>query len=88
MLSDFAAQQNHGYSLNLYIKLSGQLLSVLLYANDLALVADIEQQLQQMLDALQDWCSRWKLTISSEKSAVVHFRTFRCGGVPLNIWQS
>lgn len=67
-------------------------LSILLYADDIVLIAENEVSLQNMLDIMSSWCSKWRLTINSEKTQVVHFRkksdsqsnyTFQFGSVPL-----
>ena len=46
----------------------------LLYANDLLLLSDLTEDLQVGIDILYDYCTRWKLNINIEKSAVVLFR--------------
>lgn len=63
-------------SLHMGVRLDNDLLCILLYADDVALLAENEEDLQRMLDVLQShaWCSRWQLHINCEKSRVVHFR--------------
>jgi hypothetical protein len=46
----------------------------LLYADDLVVISDDENDLQKMLDILHSWCSRWKMKINADKSKIVHFR--------------
>ncbi len=76
------------------IDIDGYNLSILLFADDIALIADIPQALQAMLDTVTDWCQRWRLSINVEKTNVVHFRTvktqfeFKCSGVGLEISES
>ena len=63
--------------------------SLLLYADDIALMATSENDLQRMLDCLDQWCQRWKLVVNADKSQVIHFRRgpsvprtahqFKCG---------
>jgi hypothetical protein len=43
-------------------------LSILLYADDIALIAPDELKLQQMLDVVTSWCSEWKLHINASKT--------------------
>ena len=50
------------------IKIDDIFLSILLYADDIALIAPDESKLQQMLDVVTSWCSEWKLHSN------VHFR--------------
>ena len=68
-------------------------LSILLYADDIILLAETESDLQSMLDSLTQWCLKWGLVINTAKSNVIHFRgisvpiskySFRCGDQYLN----
>ncbi|CAC5394459.1 unnamed protein product [Mytilus coruscus] len=56
------------------IRIGDDLLSILLYADDIALIAPDEDSLQKMLDVVSDWCIQWKLDVNPSKSNVVHFR--------------
>ena len=47
-----------------------------------------------MLDKLCEWCSKWRLTINSEKTKIIHFRpvtlpqcndNFSCGNTEVEI---
>ena len=63
-----------------------EFVSLLLYADDIALLASCEDDLQKMLDCLDEW---WTLLVNPHKNQVVHFRrspstpksevTFKCG---------
>ncbi len=56
-------------------------LNILLFVDDIALIADSLQSLQHMLDTLSKWCSKWRLNINIDKTNVVHFRLhFTCSG--------
>ena len=48
-------------------------LVVLLYADDMVLFAESMEELQDLLDKFQIYCSQWKLKVNSEKSKVVIF---------------
>ena len=48
---------------------------ILLYANDIVLLSGCEENLQSMLHILGEWCCKWGLTINSNKSKVMHFRS-------------
>ena len=69
-------------SLNCGINIDDNRLSILLYADEIALIAPDENSLQRMLD----WCFTWKLSINSSKTKAVHFRPQSCSktdfGVP------
>ena len=47
---------------------------MLLYADDVVLLAESEFELQKQLDVLYNWCTKWQLEINYEKSNIVHFR--------------
>ena len=59
------------------INVNGQYICLLLYADDLVLLAENEKDLQMLLDITQQWCHKWKLNINREKSKIVHFRNAR-----------
>ncbi len=50
-------------------------LHCLLYADDLALISESEEDLQCMLNGLMNWCKKWRMKINVNKSKVVHYRT-------------
>ena len=70
-INDLAERINN---LQCGIRIGDDLLSILLYADDIALIAPDEDSLQKMLDVVSDWCSQWKLDVNPSKSNVVHFR--------------
>ena len=45
--------------------------SILLYADDIALIAENERDLQKVLD---EWCTKWQLLLNASKGKIVHFR--------------
>jgi len=48
--------------------------SMLLYVDDVALLAPDEQSLQLMLNCLNVWCKKWRLQLNQSKTKVIHFR--------------
>ena len=56
------------------IKIDDESISILLYADDVVLLAENETDLQCMLNVLGNWCNTNKLFINSSKSNIVHFR--------------
>ena len=50
---------------------------ILMYADDVVLIADDESKLQREIDILKDWCIKWKLNVNLTKSQVMHFRKSR-----------
>lgn len=64
-------------NMNLGIELGNRKLSILLYADDIALVANSPEDLQTMLNKLHEWCKRWRVLINTNKSKCLHFRKNR-----------
>ena len=62
--------------------------SIMLYADNIVLLSDSEINLQSMLDKLNHWCNKWRLTVNECKTKILHFRSqnknrsnfvFKCG---------
>ena len=49
-------------------------LFLLLYADDIVLFGETDADLQNALNILEDYCSRWKLTVNTEKTKIMVFR--------------
>ncbi|MES9883911.1 MAG: reverse transcriptase family protein, partial [Sedimenticola sp.] len=71
--------------------------SMLLYADDIVLMCENETDLQRMLDVVNDWSRKWRMTINENKTKIVHFRppsfprsnfVFTCGNRVLAIESS
>ena len=69
-------------------------LCILLYADDIVLISDNEQDLQSMLNVLNTWCSFNCMVVNHDKSHIVHFRpncrnrttiSFTCGDYNLQV---
>ena len=69
-------------------------MSILLYADDIALVCNTEADLQCMLDKVHSWCRKWRMKINRSKTSVIHFRKqsepktdahFKCGEDDIDI---
>ena len=76
------------------VEIGNERIHILLYADDIVLVAQSETNLQKMLDCLNNWCTKWRLKINVEKTKVVHFRrtgeprtdvNFLCGNETIGI---
>ena len=52
----------------------GSILYSLLYADDVVLLAENESDLQEMINAVDDYCRRWALTVNLSKSKVMVVR--------------
>ena len=49
-------------------------LFLLLYADDIVLFGETDADLQNALNILEDYCSRWKLTVNTQKTKIMVFR--------------
>ena len=81
-------------NLNIDVNVGNRAVSMLLYADDMVLISNIEENLQIMLDTMYDWCSKWRLSVNRTKSQIIHFRrskqkvtnfVFKYGGQNLEI---
>ena len=52
-------------------------INCLLYADDMVLIAETEEQSQKSLDMMYVWCKKWWLKVNKGKTKVVHFRPQR-----------
>ena len=60
--------------LGLGIDINGTKICILLYADDMVLIANSEAQLQSMLNVMYQWCKKWRLRVNNNKTKIVHFR--------------
>jgi hypothetical protein len=49
-------------------------MTILLYADDIAVIAPDESKLQLMLNEVAAWCQDWKLQINRTKTQIMHSR--------------
>lgn len=70
-INDLADEIN---SLNKGINIGNSQISILMYADDVVLLANSEEDLQSMLDTLHSWSTTWLIDINRTKSKIVHFR--------------
>ena len=90
--------------LDLGVNINGEKLSILLYADDIVVLAENKRDIQSLLDIISEWCNNNKININRDKSKVVHFRNpstqlskhiFKCDNNELNyanqieaLWQN
>ena len=65
---------NYLKSLNIGVSFGNEKICILLYADDIVLLAETANDLQVLLDALHDWCCTNDMNTNSMKSNIVHFR--------------
>ena len=75
-----------------YIDYNGNVCS-LLYADELVLLSENENDLQNMFTILSTWCSRWGMKHNKNKSKIMHIQqmggqytdfNFSCGNTSLD----
>ncbi len=59
------------------IVIDTDMVTALLYADDLVIMSDNEVDLNCILDIVNKWCIKWRVLINQDKSKVVHFRPKR-----------
>ena len=62
-------------SLDKGININNTQVSILQYADDIALIAANEIDLQCMLNCLGTWCTKYKMAVNMTKTQIVHYRT-------------
>jgi len=63
--------------MSLGIKIGNRLISILLYTDDVVLLAPRKIDLQRLFDKMSNWCMNWRLNVNKSKSQVVYFRGSR-----------
>ena len=56
------------------ITIDGKIISILLYADDIVIIAETDENLQIMFNVVNSWCDKWQLQVNEAKSKIVHFR--------------
>ncbi len=57
------------------VNIGDEWIVVLLYADDICILTENEADLQKALNIVHDWCTRWNMTVNTDKIKIVHFRT-------------
>ena len=73
-INDLSTKLN---SLRIGITLGDDRISHLLYADDLTLMAENENDLQTLINCVENWCNKWHMIVNHLKSKIVHFRKVR-----------
>ena len=61
-------------SLNKGLSIGDRRVSCLLYADDIVLMSDTPDNLQDILNTVYSWCSKWRLGVNMSKTKIMHFR--------------
>ena len=73
-------------NLNIGVNFGNVKISILLYADDIVLIAESERDLQKLIEALMNWCTKWRMIVNLEKTQVVHFRPIRKSQTPVKFY--
>jgi hypothetical protein len=60
-------------ALRLGVPAGGGRLSLLLYADDIVVLAESQKDLQKMMNAVRAFCMRWRLQVNMSKTKVMAF---------------
>ncbi len=64
-------------NINVGVYVGGQQLHMLMYADDIVLIAPNVSKAQQQLDILTAWCTDWMMKINAKKSEIMHVRNYQ-----------
>ena len=53
------------------------MISSLLHTDDIVVLAPDEDKLEKLINVVEQWCNRWKMTLNLSKTKIVHFRKKR-----------
>ena len=59
--------------LELVVALGNTQICILLYADDIVLISENEQNLKKMLDHVGYWCNKWQMKVNIDKTKIIHF---------------
>ena len=68
------------------VTVNGKLICILLYADDITLLADSAEQLQQMLNVVAQFAQKWRFAFNHAKSKVMVFGAPNSAAVPVALW--
>ncbi len=61
-------------AMNIGVNIDDDIIAILMFADDIALIAGNEGGIQKMMDKINSWCEKWKMVINEKKTQVMHFR--------------
>ena len=67
----------HIKQLGIGIEIDGIIICILLYADDIVLLAKSEAELQSLILSMEQWCQLYQLKVNVNKTKIVHFRNCR-----------
>ncbi len=70
-INDLASEMKQ---LDIRIDIENGTKCILLFADDIVILAEDEITLQIILDFTNEWCKKWRMKINNYKTKVIHFR--------------
>ncbi len=61
-------------AMNIGVNIDDDIIAILIFADDIALITENEGDLQKMMDKLNSWCEKWKMVINDKKTQVMNFQ--------------
>ncbi len=61
-------------AMNIGVSINDEIIPILMFAADIALLVENESDLQKVMDKLHSWFNKWKMVINKSKTQVMHFR--------------
>jgi hypothetical protein len=89
-INDLASELNE---LNCGVQYNDSNVSLLMFADDVVIMAPSAEHLQRSLDGVDSWCKKWRMTLNGSKTQVIHYRhhsreravyQFKCGNMSLD----
>lgn len=68
-------QSNMFLNSGIDIKSYGIFLVLFLYADDVVILADVENELQKLIDLTDNWCRKWGLSINTNSTRAITTET-------------
>lgn len=56
------------------VKINGEDVPILLYADDIVICAETEESLQALLKIMENWCNQWRMSVNADKTKIMHCR--------------
>ncbi len=60
------------------VEIGDRTVSIMLYADDICLLSENEEDMQHMINELEKWCQKWDMKVNTDKTMIVHFRPQSC----------
>ncbi len=54
-------------AMNIGVSIDDDIIAILMFADDIALIAENEGDLHKIMDKLNSWCEKWKMVINELK---------------------